>query len=156
MAGKKGIDGFVLNVGSDSWQPARVADAFAAAQKDGRGFKLFMSFDMGSIPCAGPGDATLLRNYVTTYQSHPNQLKYKGGILVSTFAGENCRFGAGNLNEGWRQALKTGLPPIHFVPSFFVDPATFGGLTVMDGAFGVSNLFRYSGLLYQCLLSSPP
>jgi hypothetical protein len=117
-----------------------VADAFSAAQKDGRGFKLFMSFDMGSMPCASPDDAKLLRNYINTYQSHPNQLKYKGVSLVSTFAGENCRFGARNLNDGWRNALKTGMPPIHFVPSFFVDPATFGGLTMMDGSFNVSKL----------------
>ncbi|KAF9462540.1 alpha-1,3-glucanase [Collybia nuda] len=135
LAEKKGIDGFVLNVGSDSWQRARVADAYEAAQQNGQGFKLFMSFDMSSMPCSNPEDGKKLREYITTYQSHPNQLKYKNAILASTFAGQDCRFGAKSLNEGWRNTLKTGLPPVHFVPSFFVDPATFGGLNVMDGSF---------------------
>jgi glucan endo-1,3-alpha-glucosidase len=39
-----GIDGFALNIGSDDWQEARVADAYAAAQ--GTKFQLFISFDM--------------------------------------------------------------------------------------------------------------
>jgi hypothetical protein len=39
-------DAFALNVGIDSWQPARVADAYAAAESSGTGFKLFLSVDM--------------------------------------------------------------------------------------------------------------
>lgn len=41
LAASYGIDAFALNVGSDSWQPARVADAYTAAAATG--FKLFMS-----------------------------------------------------------------------------------------------------------------
>ena len=39
-----GIDGFALNVGSDTWTWARVTTAYAAANVVG--FKLFISFDI--------------------------------------------------------------------------------------------------------------
>ncbi|KAJ6582853.1 glycoside hydrolase family 71 protein [Mycena sp. CBHHK59/15] len=135
LAASKGIDAFALNVGRDPWQPSRVADAYAAARSQGSNFKLFLSFDMGSLSCASSGDATILRSYITTYKDHPNQLLYNNRILVSTFAGESCRFGARTLNDGWNNAVKIGLPAVYFVPAFFMDPATFPNLTVMDGAF---------------------
>jgi glucan endo-1,3-alpha-glucosidase len=40
QAQSAGIDGFALNMGIDSWQPARVADAYAAA--NAAGFKMFL------------------------------------------------------------------------------------------------------------------
>lgn len=46
LAHQYDIDAFALNVGSDSWQPARVADAYMAAQQSNTGFKLFLSLDM--------------------------------------------------------------------------------------------------------------
>lgn len=45
LAKAAGIDGFALNMGSDYWQPARVADAYAAAAAAG-GFTVFLSLDM--------------------------------------------------------------------------------------------------------------
>ncbi|KAG5636461.1 hypothetical protein H0H81_007968 [Sphagnurus paluster] len=140
LASSKGIDAFVLNVGRDEWQPKRVADAFTAAQKSKTGFKLFLSFDMSSLPCATLADATALRNYIISYRSHPNQLIYplgSGRLLVSTFAGEDCRFGQGSLQTAWHYALKGDpqLPDVYFVPSFFVDPLKFGELKIIDGAF---------------------
>jgi len=42
MAQGAGIDGFILNIGSDSWQPARVADAYSAAQAAGFKVRLFL------------------------------------------------------------------------------------------------------------------
>jgi hypothetical protein len=66
LAHSFGIDGFALNVGSDSWQPQRVADAYVflpslgvytnniisytAAEQSGTDFKLFISFDMSYVP----------------------------------------------------------------------------------------------------------
>ncbi|KAJ7148702.1 glycoside hydrolase family 71 protein [Mycena crocata] len=140
LASLKGFDAFALDVGRDPWQPSRVADAYTAAKSQGSNFKLFFSFDMGSFPCASnDGDSKItmdtLRKYIKTYQNHPNQFMYNGRPLVSTFAGEFCKFGTGSYNEGWNMVLKAGQPPIHFMPSFFVDPATFPSLTVMDGAF---------------------
>jgi len=129
-----GIDGFALNIGSDDWQGSRVADAYAAAQ--GTRFQLFISFDMTVIPCGSRADAKRIRRYITDYQSHPNQMKFNDRLVVSTFAGESCRFGTNSLNQGWLETLKSaGMPPVWFVPSFFVDPSEFPGLTVMDGYF---------------------
>ncbi|KAL0959330.1 hypothetical protein HGRIS_014591 [Hohenbuehelia grisea] len=136
LAASKGIDGFALNLGRDTWQAARVADAYAAAMSSNTGFKLFLSFDMTSLPCASPDDAGALQSYIRSYYAHPNQFRYAGLPLVSTFAGENCRFGRGSLDDAWASAVKpAGGMPVYFLPSFFVDPASFSGLPVMDGAF---------------------
>jgi glucan endo-1,3-alpha-glucosidase len=40
-ASANGIDGFALNMGRDEWEPARIADAYAAAEAKGN-FKLFL------------------------------------------------------------------------------------------------------------------
>ena len=139
LATSKGIDGFALNVGSDSWEPARVADAYSAAAASGTGFKLFLSFDMSSLPCASPSDIQLVQTYLKTYAQHPNQYKVNNQTFISTFAGEACTFGASTVNQGWINAVKTNVSDTYFVPSFFIDPATFSSYTVIDGAFNVSS-----------------
>lgn len=137
-----GIDAFALNVGREDWQRERVQDAFTAAA--GTDFRLFISFDMTSIPCASPADAEPLQQYIKCYYNDPNQFRYNGLPLVSTFAGseEKCTFGEANTNQGWMVAIK-GIEnmPVTFIPSFFMDPAKFGELTVMDGAFSVRTTF---------------
>ncbi|KAH8096821.1 glycoside hydrolase family 71 protein [Cristinia sonorae] len=135
LAAAKGVDAFALNVGVDSWEPGQIANAYKAAQNYGSTFKLFLSFDMGSLPCTTSSNSALLRNYITTYENHPNQMKFNGSVFASTFAGESCKFGASTVNQGWINTLKTNLTPVYFVPSFFVDPATLNTYTVMDGAF---------------------
>jgi glucan endo-1,3-alpha-glucosidase len=136
LASSKGVDAFALNVGSDSWQPDRVADAFQAAQNSGTEFKLFFSFDMTSLPCSSSEDASTIRNFVSNYSSHPHQLLYDGKPFVSTFSGEECNFGQGTLNDAWAYSLSS--TPVYFVPSFFIDFSTLGSLSVIDGAFAVS------------------
>ena len=77
------------------------------------------------MACASPNDAAALRNYVTTYASHPNQFKYNGKVFVSTFAGDQCAFGQGSVTQGWKSQFidqLTGPNAVFFVPSFFVDP----------------------------------
>ena len=65
------------------------------------------------IPCGSHADAERIRKYVTDYQSHPNQMKVDDRIVVSTFAGESCRFGANDLNQGWSETLKSAdMPPV--------------------------------------------
>ncbi|KAF9507255.1 glycoside hydrolase family 71 protein [Hydnum rufescens UP504] len=132
MAG--GIDGFALNVGSDSWSSNRVADAYAAAI--GTPFKLFLSLDMSSLPCASTGDAKLIRQYVNNYSNHPNQLFYRGQQVVSTFSGSDCKFGQSNINTAWNYAVKaTATKPIAFIPAFFSPTSSFASTTVMNGDF---------------------
>jgi len=139
LAHASGIDGFALNIGSDSWEPARVADAYTAAKQSGLGFKLFLSLDMSSLPCTSPNDATNLRNLVSTYISHPNQLQYESRAFVSTFAGESCTFGQSSVPEGWSSQFSNHPDlsgKIYFVPAFFIDPSTFSNFAnVMDGEF---------------------
>ncbi|KAI0086496.1 glycoside hydrolase [Irpex rosettiformis] len=140
-----GIDGFALNIGTDEWQPKQVASAYAAAQASGTDFKLFFSFDMSVIPCASPDDAATLRNYIKTYANHPNQLKYNGRSFASTFAGENCKFGQDTAVNGWKTQFVqhpelSGENAVYFVPSFFIDPATFKDYSgVMHGAFNFNS-----------------
>ena len=46
LASASGIDAFALNVGSDSWQPGQVKNAYTAAEQLGSKFKMFISLDM--------------------------------------------------------------------------------------------------------------
>ena len=149
LASSKGIDAFALNIGRDTWEPDQVANAYAAAKSLGSPLKLFFSFDMSSLPCSSRENAGILQMYIRKYANHPNQMLYNGSVLVSTFAGEQCTFGSSSLNDGWRDTLKVGLPPVYFVPSLFVDPNTFSELTVMDGAFSVSSIFSTFQSLFK-------
>ena len=99
---------------------------------------MFLSFDMSAWRCASASDADPIRQFISGYNGHGHQVYIDGKMLVSTFSGEGCRFGTGDMNTGWWAAIKAGMPATYFVPSFFVDPATFGGYTVMDGGFNVS------------------
>lgn len=139
LAHSSGIDGFALNVGVDAWQPSQVANAYKAALQSGTGFKLFMSFDMTSLPCTTASDAATLRTYITTYATHPNQLLYNGHVMASSFSGETCTFGQGSVVSGWSTQFVqqlTGSSAVHFVPSFFVDPSQFNTYSgVIDGMF---------------------
>ena len=93
------------------------------------------------MPCSSPDDAAQLRQYITTYAQHPNQLKVNGRVFASTFAGESCQFGQGSVAEGWTTQFVqqlTGDDAVHFVPSFFVDPAIFNQYNgAIDGMFNV-------------------
>ena len=93
---------------------------------------------MSAWSCASASDANPIRQFINGYNGHGNQVYIDGKMLVSTFSGEGCRFGTGDMNTGWWAAIKAGMPATYFIPSFFVDPGTFGGYTVMDGGFNVS------------------
>ncbi|KZT55640.1 glycoside hydrolase family 71 protein [Calocera cornea HHB12733] len=134
LAQANGIDGFALNYGSDSWQPARLSDAYAAATNYPN-FKLFLSADMSSLSGSSTGDATNLANQVKQFASHPNQLKYNNGIVLSTFSGESSSFGQGSVNAGWQSVISQIGTPVTFIPAWFVDPSTFGNYPVLSGAF---------------------
>ncbi|GJE92333.1 glycoside hydrolase family 71 protein [Phanerochaete sordida] len=135
LASSKGIDAFALNIGPAGWEQGQVDNAFAAAQSLNTNFKLFLSFDMSVIPCTSASDSSVTQQVILNYASHPNQLVYDGKVFVSTFAGEACTFGTPSSQQGWYNTVKNGLNT-YFVPSFFVDPATFKSYAALDGAFG--------------------
>lgn len=87
----KGVDALALNIGFDSWQPAQVASAYAAAV--GTNFKLFISFDFTEIAC----DVNSVANWVNQYANHPNQFKINGKPFISSFSGD-CLGNAGWAN----------------------------------------------------------
>ncbi|WVQ72136.1 hypothetical protein IAR50_001681 [Cryptococcus sp. DSM 104548] len=132
-----GIDGFALNYGSDSWQPARIADAYAAAKAQGS-FKLFLSMDVTSLSCSSAADAASLVSTVSTYASHSSAAKYENKTLLSTFAGESCTFGQGSYQAGWtyfRTLLSNAGVTVYFTPATFADTSTFSSSSWMDGEF---------------------
>ena len=90
-------------------------------------------------PCSTPDHAAALRDYVTRYAGHPNQLKYNGNVFVSSFAGDTCTFGSGSPADGWKTQFVdqlTGDNKVHFVPAFFADPTTFKNFdSVIDGVY---------------------
>ncbi|KAJ7104559.1 glycoside hydrolase family 71 protein [Mycena crocata] len=132
------IDGFVLNVGREDWQHDRVAMCFEAASQSSAPFALFISFDMSSIPAVASSDVNHLCKYLTAFGNHPRMFRYKGKVVVSTFAGESSTFGQpGGLNGVWAfaKAAMEAIVTIHFIPSFFIDPARYPELSALDGAF---------------------
>ncbi|KAJ7672734.1 glycoside hydrolase [Mycena rosella] len=143
LASASGLDGFALNVGPDDFQTTQTNNAFQAANQVGPNFKLFFSLDMSVLPCATVDDGAALRTRVTNFATNPNYLQMNGKAFVSTFAGESCTFGQDSVADGWRSqfAQHPDLQgKIHFVPSFFIDPAQFTNFNgVMDGDFNFNS-----------------
>jgi glucan endo-1,3-alpha-glucosidase len=99
---------------------------------------MFLSFDMTVIPCGSGNDAGMVRDYIKTYYGHPAQLHVKGAPLVSTFNGQDCHFGQGSPNDGWASVVKNDMPPVQFVPAFFVgNPTNLRNFGVTNGIFSV-------------------
>lgn len=97
---------------------------------------------MTALPCTAASDAATLRNYITTYAAHPNQLIVNSQVFASTFSGSDCTFGQSSAQAGWSTEFVsqlTGSNAVHFVPSFFSDTSSYSQFDgVMDGTFNVS------------------
>ncbi|KAF7956672.1 hypothetical protein EAE96_004005 [Botrytis aclada] len=79
-----GIDGFALNCASiDSYTPTQLALAYQAAEETG--FHVFISFDFAYW---NNGNTNNITDYMNKYASHPGQMQYNGGAVVSTFVGD--------------------------------------------------------------------
>ncbi|OCF44040.1 hypothetical protein I317_02148 [Kwoniella heveanensis CBS 569] len=131
-----GIDGFALNYGSDSWQPARLSDAYTAAAA--KGFKMFLSMDVTSLGCSSTGNAASLVNQIAAFASNSAQAKVGSKVLVSTFAGNDCTFGQSSVDSGWkyfRSLISAQSFDIYLMPALFSDISTFSKNTWMDGEF---------------------
>ncbi|GHJ87956.1 hypothetical protein NliqN6_4358 [Naganishia liquefaciens] len=125
LAQASGIDGFALNFGLDYWQPARIADAYAVAAELGSTFKLFLSPDMDVIECVSTNNLALIQNYIATYQNHTAAAKYGGKSILTTFAGQNCRFGQSDMNKGWQLAMNGYRNSTYFAPAWTEGPEKF-------------------------------
>lgn len=112
-AQKRGIDGFALNCGNwTRFEPhykQRTQLLYEAARQLGTGFKLFVSADgeaLNEIP-----------DIIASFKEHPNQFRYDGKPVLSTFAGEGVDNAAGR--ERTRLAHEAGAV---FVPYFYPRP----------------------------------
>ncbi|CAL1710542.1 unnamed protein product [Somion occarium] len=134
LAQSKGIDGFALNAGHETWQPGQISNAYTAALNF-TDFKLFLSFDMSSFPCQNVSDGDPLRQMINGYAQHPNQVQVDGKMLISTFVGDNCTFGAQSVDQGWLNTVKSNVSATYFIPNFNAPPETMGTFTSIDGIF---------------------
>ncbi|TXT15624.1 hypothetical protein VHUM_00127 [Vanrija humicola] len=141
-----GVDGFALNMGTEDWQRARTIDAYKAAA--GLGFKLFLSLDLNSLPCATAAHADTLAGYVAANARSPAQATRAGRVLVSTFAGQQCTFGQASLDAGWtyfRSRVTARGVNMFFVPAPFIDANTIGQRPWLDGALNWNGAWPASG-----------
>ncbi len=88
-AQSRGIDGFALNCGgwtaNEPHYKRRTQLIYEAAKRLNSGFKLFISADY----CCGLSLAET-QDMLTSFADHPNQFRYRGKPLLSTFAGEGA------------------------------------------------------------------
>ncbi len=123
-AQKRGIDGFALNCGGWSLHEphyrARTLLIYEAARRLGTGFELFLSADYST-------GLTLeeTRDMIVSFRDHPNQLRWQGKPVLSTFAGEGADNSAG---KGLIEYLNREFPDgqgghqVCFVPYFYPRP----------------------------------
>ena len=83
-----GIDGFALNCGGwfKEGYKTRATLIYEAARQLNTGFKLFISADY----CCGNG-LEETRDMVETFRDHPNQFRYDGKPVLSSFGGEGTK-----------------------------------------------------------------
>ncbi|KAM0181974.1 hypothetical protein ACHAPF_001500 [Botrytis cinerea] len=117
-----GIDGFALNCASiDSYTPTQLALAYQAAEETG--FHVFISFDFAYW---NNGNTNNITDYMNQYASHPGQMQYNGGAVVSTFVGDYF---------DWAP-VKAGINHSIFAIPMMQDPIEASYLTTsFDGAF---------------------
>lgn len=140
-AQRRGIDGFALNCGGwtakEPHYKARTILLYEAAQRLGTGFQLFVSADY----CCGLS-LEETRDIVESFRDHPNQLRWEGKPVLSTFGGQ------GKDNEHGKELLaflRSGslAGPVVFVPYFFPRPH----ITELPQDEHVEQVFRdFSGL----------
>ena len=119
-AARAGIDGFALNVGAWTTQPhyrTNSAKLFEAAKRFGDSFKLFFSADGVSA------DETA--DMIATYGDHPNQFRYDGRPVLSTFGSS-----ADWIREVRAKVRARSAHEIYAVPFFF--PPTMHTIPTAD------------------------
>ncbi|PQE27415.1 Glycoside hydrolase family 71 protein [Rutstroemia sp. NJR-2017a BVV2] len=117
-----GIDAFALNCASiDSYTPTQLALAYQAASEVG--FHVFISFDFAYW---NNGNTNNITDYMNKYASHPGQMQYNGGAVVSTFVGDSFNWAP----------VKAGTNHSIFAIPMMQDPIEVTYLqTGFDGAF---------------------
>jgi len=104
-----GIDGFALNScrWGDAYWKRHCVDIYEAARRLKTGFKLFISADY----CCGNGPAETI-DMIDSFRDHPNQLKWGGKPVFSTFMGDRQVYDTVKKHF-------TGANSVVFVPYFY-------------------------------------
>lgn len=134
LARNCGIDAFVLNIAyPDSNIPGQVANAFAAAEAAGSGFKLFFAFDYlgGGQRWPSTGSYSVV-SMLNQYKNSPAYFRYNGNPFVSTFEG------TADI-DAWAPngPIRSAVGGIYFVPDWSsLSPDHIGEhLANIEGAF---------------------
>ena len=129
-AQSRGIDGFVLNCGAwtdkeGGMYKKRTGQIYQAAKELGTDFKLFISADYAT-------GLTLpeTRDMVETFRNHPNQFRWQGKPVLSTFGG-------GAAQTEFVKKEFSGDRAIVYVPFYYPVPAAEN-----PGATGVDQVFN--------------
>lgn len=120
-AQKRGIDGFALNCGNwavkEPYYKARTKLMYRAAKELGTGFQLFVSADQNALH--------EIPDIVETLKDEPNQFRYHGKFVLSTFGGQgdDTKAGGYRLTKQIDDLYGTGEKrTITFVPYFYPRP----------------------------------
>ncbi|KAK0110183.1 hypothetical protein ONS95_002834 [Cadophora gregata] len=134
LARNTGIDAFVLNMGyPDPNIYGQVANAFAAAEAAGSGFKLFFSFDYlgGGTRWPSTGARSVV-SYLNQYKNSPAYFRFNGLPMASTFEGTSDI-------DAWAYGgvIRNNVGGIYFVPDWSsLGPGGFAQhLGKVEGAF---------------------
>lgn len=128
-AQKRGVDGFALNCGgwlkTEPHYKARTLLIYEAARQLGTGFQLFVSADGAAL--------NEMPDIIRSFKNHPNQFRYNGKPVLSTFAGEGVDNAIGKVRI--QIAHDEGAV---FVPYFYPRP----NITELPGESHVTQLAR--------------
>ncbi|QRV96019.1 alpha-1,3-glucanase [Ceratobasidium sp. AG-Ba] len=125
LAYSKAIDVFTMNVGRDSWEPSQVKSAYDAAATASPNFKLSVSLDFNSLACQTEEDGKyVIDNFITPFKSHSQQYIYGSKMFLSTFAGQQCTFGQGSADAGFKWLIANAGTPLYFIPNIQFGDAT--------------------------------
>nr|XP_031864159.1 uncharacterized protein CI109_000069 [Kwoniella shandongensis]KAA5531231.1 hypothetical protein CI109_000069 [Kwoniella shandongensis] len=130
LAQKTSLDALVLNLGPEEWQFAQAQTAYRLLSSSNYRLKLFLSLDMNVLPHDPSSLVEMVTNIVTAGQG--SQLRWGGGIVLSTFGGHT-------MEEGWKDVIhgvkKELREEVFFWPSFFIPPHEILAKEYVDGAF---------------------
>lgn len=141
LAAATGLDAFALNIAyPDTNIPTQVANAFAAAEAAGGGFKLFFSFDYlgGGQGTASYWPATgdySVASMLNEYKSSSAYFLHNGIPLVSTFEGTE------NIAD-WAQggSIRSAVGSLFFVP----DWTSLGTAGITDYLDNIEGFFNWN------------
>lgn len=80
---------------------------------------------MTSLACASTSDGQyIIDNFITPFKSHPQRYLYNSKMFLSTFGGQDCKFGQASPAAGWQWLISKAGTPLYFIPNLQMGDAT--------------------------------